>query len=110
MADETETYALGLLIEEMGEAIQIVGKWLRFGEGRGPNREPYNGRNAREMIDAELGDVLASIDFACMAGVASGVGVSRAAGRKLTKLLDATSVDAEGKRLAPDVSKRSDDE
>lgn len=99
---EAQRYGLGLLAEEMGEAIQIIGKWLRFGEGRGPERAPYFGQNAREMLPLELGDVLAAIDYASLAGIADARIVTKQAGRKLEKLLDPASMDADGKRLAPD--------
>ena len=98
-----ERYALGLLVEEMGEAIQIIGKWLRFGEDAGPDQHPYWGRNARQMLPAELGDVLAAIDFATSAGLVDRDEVGKAARRKLGKLLSSESRDAQGKRLAPDL-------
>jgi hypothetical protein len=104
-----QRYALGLLAEEMGEAIQIIGKWLRFGDGRGPDRAPYFGQNAREMLPTELGDVLAAIDYAALTGIAPAQFVTQQAGRKLNKLLDPASVDADGNRLAPDPKSKEQD-
>lgn len=95
-------YALGLLVEEMGEALQIIGKWLRFGDGRGPEGPPYFGKNARELLPTELGDVRAAMDYADLAGVANAGDIEARRKQKRRKLLTANSVDSEGRRLAPD--------
>lgn len=53
--DEAER--LALLVEEMGEAQQAIGKILRHGyESRHPDGGPTN----REMLERELGDVESS--------------------------------------------------
>jgi hypothetical protein len=95
-------YALGLLVEEMGEALQIIGKWLRFGDGRGPEGAPYFGKNARELLPTELGDVRAAMDYGERARVVDGAAMRRREREKSAKLLNPLSRDTEGKRLAPD--------
>ena len=96
-------YALGLLTEEMGESLQLVGKAMRFGmDGRGPEGPPYNGHNARELLPIELGDVTAAIDYGEAVGVVDGSAVRDRACRKLDKLLSPDSRDTTGNRLAPE--------
>jgi NTP pyrophosphatase (non-canonical NTP hydrolase) len=53
-----EIERLALLAEEMGEAIQVIGKILRHGyESCHPNGGPRN----RELLEKELGDVRAAM-------------------------------------------------
>ena len=55
-----EAERLALLMEEMGEAHQVIGKILRRGyESRHPDGGPTN----REMLEKELGDVWAAFDL-----------------------------------------------
>ena len=49
-----ETERLALLAEEMGEAIQVIGKILRHGY---LNCHPDGGPNNRGLLEKELGDV-----------------------------------------------------
>lgn len=99
-------YALGLLVEEMGEALQIIGKALRFGlDAPGPNVAPYHGRTARQLLSIEMGDVAAAQSYGVRArilqlGGLGGIEARRAA--KLERLLDPESVDSNGHQLAPD--------
>ncbi len=48
---------LAIVAEECGEAVQRVGKILRFGMVT----SPYTGKHNRDTLEAELGDVLAAI-------------------------------------------------
>jgi hypothetical protein len=92
-------YALGLMTEEMGEALQIIGKGLRFGldHARGSD-----GATARSMLPEELGDVEASIHYACLDGIAPFSDVIRRREFKKARLLDPESRDDQGGRLAPE--------
>lgn len=96
---EVETYALGLIAEECGEAIQLVGKALRFGldtaEARGSMVTP------RSKLHHEAADVLAAVDYAIVRGILNGELVEQYRSEKLRKLLDPTSTDNLGRRLAP---------
>lgn len=95
-------YALGLLVEEAGELAQIVGKALRFGmDAPGPNREPYLGRTARQLLPIEGGDMMAALDWAEADGVIDGEALRERAFRKIERLFDPTSLDSKGGRLAP---------
>lgn len=101
---DTERYALGLMVEEMGESLKLIGKALRFGLNTpGPNNAEYQGRTAREMLPAEIGDLHAAIRFAAMAGIFPMAIANENESAKLAKLLDPNSRDAQGNRLAPDL-------
>lgn len=92
------TYGLGLLVEEMGEAQQAVGKWLRFG----PDVEGNSSfQNARHDLTRELGDVKAAIRFSIEDGMVDEQGIATWEERKATRLADSRSKDAQGQRLAP---------
>lgn len=59
-----EVERLALLAEEMGEAIQVVGKVLRHGyESHNPN-DPAHTTN-RQLLMHELGDVRHSVERMC---------------------------------------------
>jgi NTP pyrophosphatase (non-canonical NTP hydrolase) len=61
-------YELAVLGEECGEAIQIVGKTLRFGyESYNPSDKDKE--TNLDLLHKELGDVLAAIDFAVERGL-----------------------------------------
>lgn len=55
-----EAERLALLLEEMGEAQQIIGKILRHGFD---SYHPDSGALNRNLLEKELGDVLAAIDL-----------------------------------------------
>lgn len=55
-----EAERLALLLEEMGEAQQIIGKILRHGLD---SYHPDSGAVNRNLLEKELGDVLAAIDL-----------------------------------------------
>lgn len=59
---EAEIERLALLAEEMGEAIQIIGKVLRRGWNSYHPADP-EGPNNREMLERELGHVLYAMDL-----------------------------------------------
>lgn len=70
-----EVERLALLVEELGEAAQSVGKVLRHGY---ESHHPYGykpGTN-REQLEAELGDVKAAVDMMCEADDLSGVAMN----------------------------------
>jgi len=56
-----EAERLAILLEEMGEAQQVVGKILRHGYDSQNPRDGANGRPNRFLLEEELGDVLWSI-------------------------------------------------
>lgn len=57
---------LALLLEEMGESIQIIGKIQRFGyESR---RDPGDVETNRDLLATELGHLLYAIDLLCFGG------------------------------------------
>jgi hypothetical protein len=94
----SDLYALGLVAEEMGEVIQLVGKWLRFG----PDHARRDGDSARSLMPIEMGDVAAAIDFACFDGIAPFHQVIARREEKKAKLLNPASLDDQGGRLAPE--------
>ena len=101
----TEQYALGLMVEEMGETLKIIGKALRFGlDAPGPMTAEYQGLTARQMLPCEVGDLHAAIRWAAMAGVVKMSLANEAESDKLARLLDPLSRDASGNRLAPRLS------
>lgn len=55
-----EAERLALLLEEMGEAVQIIGKTLRHGY---ESYHPDTGEVNRNLLEKEVGDVLAAIDM-----------------------------------------------
>ncbi|TCP91857.1 hypothetical protein C8J42_103549 [Sphingomonas sp. PP-CE-1A-559] len=102
--DDRERYAMGLMVEEMGETLKLIGKALRFGiDAPGPNNAEYQGRTARQMIPLEVGDLHAALRFAAMVGVFSMGDANASEAAKIDKLLNPQSKDAQGNRLAPDV-------
>lgn len=106
LQDAIETYALGLLTEEMGEAAQLIGKALRFGIDSAGVKDPLSGHidmttTARQRLNVELGDVLAAIRYACDRGLVDPQEVNRYAVAKHKKLVDPNSKNNAGGRLAP---------
>jgi hypothetical protein len=100
-------YALGLMVEEMGEASAMIGKALRFGlDTPGPQAEPYCGRTARDGLELELGDVAASHRWADLDGVIRLGAVDDRRDSKLRKLTISGQTDNLGRPLAPPVRGR----
>ena len=64
---DAETERLALLSEELGEAVQAIGKILRHGYTSVNPDKPEDGNN-RDRLTVELGDVLASIKLLTAAG------------------------------------------
>ena len=96
----TEQYALGLLAEECGEALQLIGKALRFGLDKpGSIGLVTHPTGPRPFLALELGDILAAVDYACIRGVVVTEEVIKQKKRKLEMLL--THVCKDGGRLAP---------
>lgn len=57
---DAEAERLALLLEELGEAQQVIGKILRHGYA---SHHPDNNISNRTLLTEELGDVLAAIDL-----------------------------------------------
>ena len=55
-----EAELLALLLEEMGEAQQVIGKVLRHGYD---STHPDGGPDNRMLLEKEVGDVLAAVDL-----------------------------------------------
>jgi hypothetical protein len=100
---DLETYAIALIVEEANEAGQMVGKWLRFG----PDHARRDGLTARKGLSLELGDMLAAIDYGLAAGIVIPDVLAEQRKRKFAKLTDPTSLDDEGRRLAPVLTRPS---
>ena len=94
-----EPYTISLLAEEAAEAIQMTGKWGRFG----PDHPSRDGLTARRGLSLELGDVLAAIEFGVRGGVIDQSVMMEQKARKFAKLTNSASLDDEGRRLAPDL-------
>lgn len=90
-------YALGLIVEEMGEALCHIGRALRFGL----DTLGQDGEFERTNLGKELGDVRASIDFAGMNKVIDMDATFFQRSKKLSKLTDPNETDNLGRRLAP---------
>jgi hypothetical protein len=61
-----EAERLALLLEELGEAQQVIGKILRHGY---ESQNPYEpGNTNRMLLESELGDVKAAVDLVVHAG------------------------------------------
>ena len=67
---DAEAERLALLLEELGEAQQAIGKILRHGYAsmRPMNVEADNDIYNRDDLEKELGDVAAAISLMCDAG------------------------------------------
>lgn len=92
-----ERYTIHLVAEEASEAIQMTGKWGRFG----PDHARRDGLTARAGLALELGDVLAAIDFALCAGLIDPKKMLDQREAKFARLTDPDAVDDEGRQLAP---------
>lgn len=104
-ADDVERYCLGLLVEEGGEADQLIGKALRFGIDT-PGVKRLDGTidmeaTPRSMLAVELGDKMAAIRFAMAHGIVDADTVAKAADAKFAKLTDPEARDNLGRPLAP---------
>lgn len=76
-----ETERLALLIEEMGESLQVVGKILRHGY---ESYHPKKGNvNNQELLEKELGDTGAAIQRLVEAGDIDGENIIERAMKKL---------------------------
>jgi NTP pyrophosphatase (non-canonical NTP hydrolase) len=75
---------LACLTEELGEALQMVGKTLRHGFNS--SHPDYEGRTNRKNLEKELGDVLAVILMLCEADDIVMDNINLAAKAKLMKV------------------------
>lgn len=100
---DPQRYALGLLTEEAGEVLQLVGKALRFGL----DAKRRDGECARTLFPIETGDLSAALRFGELAALWDADDSATRSQVKLRKLLDPSSVDDEGRRLAPDLGWRA---
>jgi len=79
---------LAILLEEMGEAQQIIGKILRHGLR---SSHPHFGDVPNiELLEKELGHVLAVIDLMVRGGELRGAELKRHADEKIVKLREWT--------------------
>lgn len=62
---EARRERVALLLEEMGEALQVIGKIQRHGWA---STHPDGGPTNRDALGREVGDVLAAVALACEAG------------------------------------------
>jgi NTP pyrophosphatase (non-canonical NTP hydrolase) len=87
---KAEYERLAILMEEMGEAIQIIGKVLRHGyEGHHPNA-PHT--TNRALLELELGDVRAAIILMLRADDLSEAKMEAHARHKYEKLINGSFV------------------
>lgn len=80
-----ELERLAIQSEELGEAQQIIGKIIRHGlDSRNPlvADSPTN----RQMLESELGDVLAAIELLTEIGVVNRAAIDEARARKLERI------------------------
>ena len=101
MNKEAVNYGIGLLIEEMGEVAQLLGKYMRFGDEPSPAGPPHYGLGARENLDKEIGDVLAALAYLSEAGFTNTSRIQSFSEMKFDKLINPNSKDCNGNRLAP---------
>lgn len=72
---------LAVLAEELGEAVQAVGKVLRFGYDTRCHGDPAN-PSGRELLEIELGDVVYAIRMMNRSGDISEQAIDSAAVKK----------------------------
>lgn len=77
---DAERERLAILLEEMGEATQVIGKILRHGWEPTHNEIKYNNR---ADLQAELGDVHAAVLRLCNANDVSYTAIHARAEKKL---------------------------
>jgi hypothetical protein len=110
---EVEAYALGLIVEEVGEVmeiggriLQMIGKAQRFGIDTPGVKDPLTGEvdmsiTPRDKIAAECGDFMAAVRFAAARCVIDPGILYAQADKKFAKLMNPESKDNLGRRLAP---------
>ena len=80
-----EAERLALLLEELGETSQVIGKILRHGYESYSPLDPKRETN-RQMLVRELGDVLAAVQLMRSACDVTKLGLDRAKEDKLTRV------------------------
>lgn len=80
-----EAERLALLLEEMGEVQQIVGKILRHGYASRNPHEP-NGQTNRQLLEREMGDLSHAIALLRNAGDVTSSRILEHAARKAEKV------------------------
>jgi len=95
---DAEDYARSLYCEEAGESLTVIGSAGRFGLDT-PGRDGED--SPRRHLAKEMGDVLAALEYACLAGLVERATVETGRRSKLAKLLSPASRDNLGRRLAP---------
>jgi len=92
-----ERYCLGLLVGEIGEALCHIGNALRFGY----NTPETLTDSSRKLLNGELGDIMAAIEFSSRHHLVSIEAIEWMKNKKLAKLLNASNKDNLGRPLAP---------
>jgi NTP pyrophosphatase (non-canonical NTP hydrolase) len=80
-----EAERLALLLEEMGEAQQVIGKILRHGYDSYHPDDP-NGPDNRALLEKEMGDVMAAADMLVLANDLDMVKLARSRAEKSRKV------------------------
>lgn len=80
-----EAERLALLLEELGEAQQAIGKILRHGY---PSTSPFDATQTsnRDNLEKELGDVMAAVSIMTTAGDLTMENIETCAERKINKV------------------------
>jgi NTP pyrophosphatase (non-canonical NTP hydrolase) len=84
---EAEAERLALLMEEMGECQQVIGKILRHGY---ESKHPKGGVTNRKLLEAEIGDVAFAIELMITSGDLSNTAIDEhtdAKGQRVIKYL-----------------------
>lgn len=80
---QSDVEALAVLTEEMGESLRIVGKIERHGFD---SEYRENGMSNTELLEYEIGHVLAAIDILVERGLIDRARLVESRGRKLVKV------------------------
>lgn len=82
-----EEERLAILLEEMGEALQVIGKIQRHGyESWDPTQARDHQPTNRVMLEKEIGDVMAAMELLAAGGDVDNKHVMQRIPRKLQKL------------------------
>lgn len=82
---DAQAERLAILLEEMGEAQQVIGKILRHGYESYDPTDKVDDSN-RDLLNKELGDVRFAIDFLTYAGDLSAFRIQCRVGEKTERI------------------------